>query len=230
VGTKRVFQLFPKPLISRVKAERKKVFDEKHREVVLQLTRAIADYDSFKSRTPESEIPQNGKADLEARLEQLKAMESAIEDVGPVYDAILFRDPALKTWRAAIDTTETGDFAGSKLMGEYKVAQEFSTFSDLDRMNYSFCVYDDGNTLSIVTNAGSHGTHVAGIVGANYPDQPELNGVAPGCQIVGIKIGDSRLGSMETGTALVRAFIACRNLKVDLISTSLAPLDLSVAF
>eukprot|EP01122_Echinamoeba_exundans_P008069 TRINITY_DN2601_c1_g4_i1.p1 TRINITY_DN2601_c1_g4~~TRINITY_DN2601_c1_g4_i1.p1 ORF type:complete len:1306 (-),score=238.67 TRINITY_DN2601_c1_g4_i1:694-4611(-) len=220
VGTKRVFQLFPKPLISRMKAERKKIFDEKHRDAVLALTRAIASYDSYKSNIPESEIPQNGKFDLEARLEQLKAMESAIEDVGPICDVVLFRDPATKLWRAAIDTTETGDFSNAKLMGEYKIAQEFSTFSDLDRMNYSFCVYDDGNTLSIVTNAGSHGTHVAGIVGANYPEQPELNGVAPGCQIVGIKIGDSRLGSMETGTALVRAFIACRNLKVDLINMS----------
>lgn len=75
------------------------------------------------------------------------------------------------------------------------------------------------DTLTIVADAGSHGTHVAGIVGAHHPDHPELNGVAPGCQIIGIKIGDTRLGSMETGTALARAFIACKNLKVDIIST-----------
>lgn len=32
-------------------------------------------------------------------------------------------------------------------------------------MNYSVKIYSDGDIVSIVANAGSHGTHVAGIVG-----------------------------------------------------------------
>lgn len=62
-------------------------------------------------------------------------------------------------------------------------------------------VYED--VVQIVVG-GEHGTHVSGIIGGYYEDQPELNGIAPGCQIVSVKIGDARLGTMETGSCTCR--------------------------
>ncbi len=91
--------------------------------------------------------------------------------------------------RACVDTTEKGDLENCLVLTNYRDSHEFGTFSYLDMLNYSVRIMADENVLQIVTDSSSHGTHVASIAAGFYEDRPELNGIAPGAQIVSIKIG-----------------------------------------
>lgn len=122
--------------------------------------------------------------------------------------------------RAAIDTSATGDLESATLLGTYRETLKFGTLSDRDQFNYGVNIYNEGNLLEIVGQCSSHGTHVASITAANFPDDPDRNGVAPGAQIVSITIGDSRLGTMESGVGLVRAFIKVIESGCDMINMS----------
>eukprot|EP00742_Colponemidia_sp_Colp-10_P008114 GILJ01008758.1.p1 GENE.GILJ01008758.1~~GILJ01008758.1.p1 ORF type:complete len:1249 (+),score=195.85 GILJ01008758.1:73-3819(+) len=216
VGLKRGFDLFPAGLVARLKQERRRTWDVQQREAIADIQNQLSAWDQAnRNPTPEQ---KKAKQNLEVTLEQLNEMQKSFDDPGPIFDIVAFHDG--EHFRVAVDTKEDGDLSSAKAMADYKVAHEFASFTSEDRMNYSIKVYDDGNVVSIVANAGSHGTHVAGIVGSYYPDEPELNGVAPGVQMISVKIGDSRLGSMETGTAMVRGLIATLENKCDLINMS----------
>ncbi len=143
------------------------------------------------------------KEDLTTQLELLKDLENKMKDVGPVYDCLVWNDG--EKWVACIDTSEKGDLEACKVLSNYRDKQEYGTFSYIDMLNYSLRIIPEEKTLQIVTDSGSHGTHVASIATAYNPDKPELNGIAPGAQIISVKIGDNRLSGMETGYALVNA-------------------------
>ena len=232
VGAKLLYSLLPRPLVTRLKEEKKRQWEEANR---VALALASQPESSTSSLPAPSGSTKQKASELEARVSLLKDAEKAREDPGPIIEVCSWHDG--KVWRVALDTTELEQLVkGSRLsqgsdsdgslstfkepLTDFKTERKFATFSTLDSCNYCVNVYEGGDVVSIVVDAGAHGTHVSGIVGANFQNDPGMNGIAPGCQIISLKIGDTRLGSMETGTALTRAFIAAKAAKVDLINMS----------
>eukprot|EP00798_Chlamydomonas_sp_ICE-L_P009787 gene9786-7671_t len=232
VGCKHLNDLITKGLANRCKAVYEKKWGEAHRLALVGATSELAAFEKANSGKKSSDALSKEKAELEARVAYLKEAAKSHENHGPMLDCVVWHDG--ENWRVAIDTTDvyvalegsnyaegcTGLLADFEPLTDYRIEHKYGTFSALDACNFGINVYDAGATLSIVVDCGAHGTHVAGITAAHFPEDPGMNGVAPGAQIISCKIGDTRLGSMETGTGLTRALIAVLQHKGDLINMS----------
>ncbi|XP_047041044.1 tripeptidyl-peptidase 2 [Helicoverpa zea] len=225
VGVLYPYSLYPVKLKERMQEHRKTHdWDVNYKPAFAEANKNLQDFETDVVAknpvlSPEDKIL---KEELEARVEVLQTAEKKYNDVGPTYDCVLFHDGTV--WRACIDTTESGELSSGVVLGEYSRTHEHTHLTPFDEMTVSINVHDDGNTLEVVGMCSTHGTHVAAIAAGYYPEAPELNGVAPGAKIVSLTIGDSRLGSMETGTALVRACIKImelsKTMKIDAINMS----------
>ncbi|XP_018353839.1 PREDICTED: tripeptidyl-peptidase 2 isoform X2 [Trachymyrmex septentrionalis] len=205
IGLKNLYSLYPTKLKERVVAERKKrLWDDGHKAALAEASRQLQE---FENKNPQLSTLEERlqKEELEARVEVLNNIEKKYCDVGPTYDCVVFHDGNI--WRACIDTSEVGNLEIGVFLGEYSITRDFAPLTQEDQLNISINIHDEGNTLEIVSLCSSHGTHVASIAAAYFPDNPELNGVAPGAQIISLTVGDGRIGTMETGTSVVRAMI-----------------------
>ncbi|KZV44832.1 tripeptidyl-peptidase 2-like [Dorcoceras hygrometricum] len=223
IGCKLIYELFTNSLTDRIKKERKKRWDEKNQKAVAEAVKQLNVFDKKHAKVDDIKL-RNEREDLQNRVDLLHKQADIYDDKGPVIDAVVWHDG--EVWRAALDAQSLEDVSGcGKLedfvpLTNYRTERKYGIFSKLDACAFVLNIYDGGNVLSIVTDCSPHGTHVAGITAAYHPKEPLLNGVAPGAQLISCKIGDSRLGSMETGTGLVRALIAAVEHKCDLINMS----------
>ena len=224
VGQKRLFDLAPGGLKARLKEDRARVFDAAHATASVAAADALARVRADKATT------KLAIAEAEAAVAALEGERKAFAelDPGPMVEVVCWNDGTDKGaddgWRVALDTTEMGPggtaLAGFAPMTHYRVAQQWAAFDARSAFNFGVNVWNGGSIVELVADAGPHGSHVAGIAAAYHPDAPELNGVAPGAKIVSLKIGDSRLGSMETGVGVARAVAAAVELGVDVINMS----------
>ncbi|KAJ1895901.1 hypothetical protein LPJ66_004308, partial [Kickxella alabastrina] len=217
LGAKQLRDICPGAVWSRAQREREEVFQKK--------VQALADATSVQQHQQHQQNQQqkkkNNKADeqraeIDAQADVLSTLGAAYSDSGPLLDCVVFHDG--EQWRAAIDTDETGDLSAANALGAYKLTGDIAALSKRHLFYYTLNFYTD--VLSIVTACGSHATHVAGIVAAHHPEDPQNNGVAPGAQLISLMIGDHRVDSLETGVGLTRAAIAIIEANADVANMS----------
>lgn len=225
VGAKRAYDLWPTELVKRRTQQRRAAFDVSHAALLQRVQRELAEV---------KEEDAQRKDELQTRIDLLRALHKSWKDAGPIIETVVFHDGT--HWRAAVGGGEGEasdpalgepagvrapevDLRGAKLLTDFREEREWSYFGQMDLLTYTVNILDDGNLLSLVTLSGTHGTHVAGIIAART-DEAATNGVAPGAEIVSLRIGDSRLASMEQGQALLRAAQAMIDTRCDVANMS----------
>ncbi len=126
----------------------------------------------------------------------------SFQDVGPVYDMLVFDMNGHKV--VVIDNDEDGNIGEEPALRTFAASGDWATLGDEALLNY--CVSFDGEDgVHLYFDAHGHGTHVAGIIGAYEGEGGRLNGVAPGVEFVAIKIGDGKFGGSTSGFAITKA-------------------------
>jgi subtilisin family serine protease len=114
-------------------------------------------------------------------------------------------------WVLLADTDGNGSFAGERPVHDYLVARETFGWSTGKRpplmtIAANFASNAGEPSLDLVFDSFGHGTHVAGIAaGYDLYGVEGFSGVAPGAQLLGIKIALSAQGSVTTTGSMIRA-------------------------
>jgi tripeptidyl-peptidase II len=223
LGIKPAFELYPASVVSRVKAHRKRQFDQECNAYIADLQKDLAAWQEKFASGSKKPTPDDVRTseDLQTKLDVLMDKEWETEDPGMILDCVVLYDG--EQYRAVLyggsdDDDVNKDVDTLQPLAAYSRERQYGTISTVDQYNYSVNFYDDATVLSIVGDCTPHGTHVAAI--ASVAEGPDRSGVAPGAQLVSIKIGDSRLGSMETTASLARGILTAIRLGCDVINLS----------
>ena len=157
-----------------------------------------------------AEGPWYGGVLKEAPLGQAPAADiDANGRVGDVLPVIVTR--ASDGWILLADTDRNGSLLGEKPIRDYLVSRETFGWSRKGvraRLNLAANISESDGLplLDLLFDTSGHGSHVAGIAaGHDMYDVAGFNGVAPGAQLLGLKIANNAQGGLSTTGSMIRA-------------------------
>ncbi|NNJ53956.1 MAG: S8 family serine peptidase [Ignavibacteriaceae bacterium] len=106
-------------------------------------------------------------------------------------------------WIVYFDTNGNGDISDDKSLRDYKVNQDAFTIenqSGLSALYMGLNVLPEEQIVSLHFDDGSHGTHVAGIAAGYSIGGIDFNGVAPGANVISLKLGNNLFAGGATVT------------------------------
>ena len=113
-------------------------------------------------------------------------------------------------WVLLADTDGDGSLAGERPIHDFLIGREtfgWSAKGAAPKVNLAANFSDDAGAprLDLYFDTGFHGTHVAGIAaGHDIYGVSGFDGVAPGAQLLGLKIANSAQGGISTSGSMVR--------------------------
>lgn len=136
-----------------------------------------------------------------AEAERAHDFEKFVDD-GPVWDLLVFEKDGKRY--IVVDNDRDGDLDEEPALRSFRESGDWATLGDEALMNYAVG-FDGDSGVHIFFDAHGHGTHVGGIVGAYEGPQGRMNGIAPGVELVSIKIGDGKFGGSTSGYSISKA-------------------------
>ncbi|MBT8381743.1 MAG: S8 family serine peptidase [Ignavibacteria bacterium] len=106
-------------------------------------------------------------------------------------------------WIVYFDTNGNSDISDDKPLRDYKVNQDAFTIenqSGLSALYMGLNVLPEEQIVSLHFDDGSHGTHVAGIAAGYSIGGIDFNGVAPGANVISLKLGNNLFAGGATVT------------------------------
>jgi len=113
------------------------------------------------------------------------------------------QDSTGKFWVAFFDTNSNGDLSDEKPLRDYKI--KYDTFQipnkkGLPYFTFAINIFPKEKKVSLFFDDGAHGTHCAGIATGNKIGNEDFYGIAPGANLIALKIGNNNFSGGATVT------------------------------